>query len=73
VDASAFAQAALREGVALVTAAAITVDRSTPTYVRLPLALDDGVIEDGVERLGRAYRGFSQSDGLPARAPRLVV
>lgn len=73
VDASAFAQSALREGVAVVTAAAITVDRSTPTFVRLPLALDDEVIEDGIERLGRAYSGFSQADGVPARAPRLVV
>jgi DNA-binding transcriptional MocR family regulator len=73
VDATAFAQAALREGVALVTAAETTVDRSTPTYVRLPLALDDEVIETGVERLGRAYRGLSEADGLPARAPRLVV
>ena len=50
-----------------------TVDRSTPTYVRLPLALDDDVIEADVERLGRAYRGLSQADALPARGPRLVV
>jgi DNA-binding transcriptional MocR family regulator len=73
VDATAFAQAALREGVALVAAAETTVDRSTPTYVRLPLALADEVIEAGIERLGRAYQGFSQADDLPARAHRLVV
>jgi DNA-binding transcriptional MocR family regulator len=73
VDSAAFAQAALREGVALATSGAMTVDRSTPTYVRIPLALDDEVIETGVERLGRAYRGYSQADELPARAPGLVV
>jgi DNA-binding transcriptional MocR family regulator len=73
VDAPAFAPAALREGVALVPSAATTVDRSAPTYVRLPLALDDEVIEAGVERLGRADRGFNQADRLPGRAPRLVV
>lgn len=73
VDAPAFAQVALREGVAIVTAAETAIDRSTPTYVRLPLALDDDLIRTGMDRLDRAFRRFSQEGDLPARPPRLLV
>jgi DNA-binding transcriptional MocR family regulator len=69
VDATAFAQAALREGVAIVPAEATTVDRSSSTFVRLPLALDDDVIEVGVERLARAFRRFRPE----TPRPRLIV
>lgn len=72
VDATGFAQAALREGVAIVPSAALGVDGAMPTHVRLPLALDDALIETGVRRLARAWRRFARAR-VPERAPRLVV
>jgi hypothetical protein len=59
----------IREGVAIVPAEATTVDRSSSTFVRLPLALDDDVIEVGVERLARAFRRFRPE----TPRPRLMV
>lgn len=73
VDASALAQIALREGVAVVTSAETTVDRTAATYVRLPLALEDRLIEEGVRRLARAYRHFTAQDGRREPSARLVV
>lgn len=73
VDASALAQIALREGVALVTSAETTVDRTAATYVRLPLALEDRLIEEGVRRLARAYGHFTAEDGRGEPSARLVV
>lgn len=73
VDAASFAQVALREGVAVASADAMTVDRSTPTYVRLPLALEVEVIQDGVERLASAFRGFDDRELVTATSPGLVV
>jgi DNA-binding transcriptional MocR family regulator len=73
VDASALAQIALREGVALVTSAETTVDRTAATYVRLPLALEDRLIEEGVRRLACAYGHFTAEDGPGEPSARLVV
>lgn len=73
VDTGALAQIALREGVALVTAAETTVDRGASTYVRLPLALDDGVIEEGVRRMARAYEELVEASPSAEATTRLVV
>lgn len=72
VDAAAFAQVALREGVALVTSAETAVDNLLPSYVRLPLMLDDELIVEGVARLRRAYERFAE-DGEAPPAVQLVV
>lgn len=73
VDSFGLAQAALREGVAIVTAAETAIDRGSATCIRLPLALDDDLIEMGVKRLARAYDGFAGSDAARPSLPRLVV
>ena len=73
VDSVSFAQVALREGVALVTALETTVDRTSTTFVRLPLALDLETIEEGVIRLRRAYQQVDRSADGDQLAPRLVV
>ena len=73
IDASAFAQIALRDGVALVTSAETTVDLTAATYVRLPLALENRVIEEGVRRLARAYGHITAEDGRGEPSARLLV
>lgn len=72
VDADEFAQVALREGVALVPGATISVDRGARTHIRLPLALDHDLIESGICRLERAWKRFAP-DERPLAEARLNV
>lgn len=70
-DAASFAQAALRQGVALVTGRDAAVDNRSRSFIRLPLALEAPVIEEGILRLKRAW---DVSAGETGSAPaRLIV
>lgn len=71
-DADAFAQVALRHGVALVAGSAASVDSANRTSLRLPLGLPTDMIVSGVGRLEQAWREFvSLGPDLPDA--RLVV
>jgi DNA-binding transcriptional MocR family regulator len=55
-DASAFAQAALRRGVAVATAAALSAGGGHGDRVRISFSGPPDSLEEGVERLAAAWR-----------------
>lgn len=73
VDATRLAQAALRHGVAVVTAAETAVDNACSTFVRLPLLLDRDIIRAGVERLAEALEDVDETSPPSVGGRELVV
>ncbi len=66
-DADAFAQVALRHGVAVVPGSLASPDGGCTDHVRIPFVLDARTMKKGVERLSRAWAAFA---GTPAKKPR---
>ena len=58
-DASAFAQAALRHGVAVVPGALASPSGGCADRLRIPFVLDAGPMREGVERLARAWDAYA--------------
>jgi DNA-binding transcriptional MocR family regulator len=67
-DASAFAQVALRHGVAVVPGALASPDGGCADRLRLPFVLDAEPMREGVERLARAWSVYSGSAPREARS-----
>ena len=68
-DANAFAQVALRHGVAVVPGTLASPTGGCADRLRLPFVLDDGPMREGVERLARAWAAYvgREAPGRPAK------
>jgi DNA-binding transcriptional MocR family regulator len=69
VDASAFAQTALRHGVAVMPGSAFDPAGGSREYLRIPFLADPATITNAVERLAEAWRGHA----TPAHPNALIV
>ncbi len=58
-DAAAFAQVALRHGVAVVPGSLASPDGSGADHLRLPFVHDADTMTEGMQRLARAWRAYS--------------
>ena len=58
-DATAFAQVALRHGVAVVPGSLASPDGSGADHLRLPFVHDADTMAEGMQRLARAWRAYS--------------
>jgi DNA-binding transcriptional MocR family regulator len=72
-DASAFAQVALRHGVAVVPGALASPDGGCGDYLRIPYVLDAAPMREGVERLARAWQAYAGGPAKRNRAPAGVL
>jgi DNA-binding transcriptional MocR family regulator len=61
-DASAFAQAALRHGVAVVPGALASPTGGWADRLRIPYVLEAGPMREGVERLARAWESYAGAE-----------
>jgi DNA-binding transcriptional MocR family regulator len=61
-DASAFAQAALRHGVAVVPGALASPSGGCADRLRIPFVLEAGPMREGVERLARAWEAYAGAE-----------
>jgi DNA-binding transcriptional MocR family regulator len=61
-DASAFAQAALRHGVAVVPGALASPSGGCADRLRIPFVLDAAPMREGVERLARAWEAYAGAE-----------
>ena len=61
-DASAFAQAALRHGVAVVPGALASPTGGCTDRLRIPFVLDAAPMREGVERLARAWESYAGAE-----------
>jgi DNA-binding transcriptional MocR family regulator len=61
-DASAFAQAALRHGVAVVPGALASPTGGCADRLRIPYVLDAAPMKEGVERLARAWDAYAGTE-----------
>jgi DNA-binding transcriptional MocR family regulator len=65
-NASEFAQIAARFGLVLTPGTAMSVDDTHQQYLRLPFSLAPDVLEEGIQRLARAWMVYSQLGGRAA-------
>ena len=73
-DASAFAQVALRHGVAVVPGALASPDGACADRLRIPYVLDAEPMREGVERLSRAWAVYTGNSARSTRsAPGVLV
>jgi DNA-binding transcriptional MocR family regulator len=72
-DASAFAQVALRHGVAVVPGALASPDGGCGDHLRIPYVLDAEPMREGVERLARAWQIYTGGSAKRSRAPAGVL
>jgi len=71
-DASAFAQVALRHGVAVVPGVLASPGGGCADRLRIPFVLDAAPMTEGVERLARAWAAYAGTAGRRSRASVLV-
>lgn len=72
-DANAFAQVALRHGVAVVPGPLASPTGGCGDRLRLPFVLDAAPMEQGVERLARAWAAYAGASGARIRAAKVLV
>jgi len=70
-DANAFAQVAMRHGVAVVPGSLASPGGGCADHLRLPFVLDAPAMKEGVERLARAWAAYAPAKR--ARAARVLV
>ena len=71
-DANAFAQVALRHGVAVVPGTLASPTGGCADRLRLPFVLDAAPMREGVERLARAWAAYAGREA-PGRRPAKVL
>jgi DNA-binding transcriptional MocR family regulator len=71
-DATEFSQVALRHGVSVVPGSVFAADAGLIEFLRLPFGLEPPAMEEGVERLGRAWRAYVPA-APPARQALTVI
>jgi DNA-binding transcriptional MocR family regulator len=72
-DANAFAQVALRHGVAVVPGTLASPGGGCADHLRIPFVLDAGPMKEGVERLARAWAAYAGAPGKRALAAGVLV
>jgi DNA-binding transcriptional MocR family regulator len=72
-DANAFAQVALRHGVAVVPGTLASPDGGCSDHLRIPYVLDAGPMREGVERLARAWQSYAGGPSKRHRPPAGVL
>ncbi|HTR03365.1 MAG TPA: PLP-dependent aminotransferase family protein [Thermoanaerobaculia bacterium] len=72
-DANAFAQVALRHGVAVVPGTLASPSGGCSDRLRLPFVLDAAPMKEGVERLARAWAAYAGEDGARRRPAGVLV
>jgi DNA-binding transcriptional MocR family regulator len=72
-DASAFADVALRHGVAIVPGSTASPDRSFADHVRIPYVLPPDRMTEGVERLARAWADYAPAAQRRRAALEVIV
>jgi DNA-binding transcriptional MocR family regulator len=72
-DADAFAQVALRHGVAVVPGTLASPGGGCADHLRIPFVLDAGPMKEGVERLARAWAAYAGAPGRRTRAAGVLV
>ncbi len=72
-DASAYAQVALRHGVAVVPGTLASPDGAFADRLRIPFVLDAGPMREGVERLARAWEAYAGGESRRRRAAGVLV
>lgn len=72
-DANAFAQVALRHGVAVVPGTLASPGGGCADRLRIPFVLDAAAMREGVERLSRAWAAYAGPAGRRARAVSVLV
>jgi DNA-binding transcriptional MocR family regulator len=72
-DANAFAQVALRHGVAVVPGTLASPGGGCADRLRLPFVLDAVAMQEGVARLARAWAAYAGPAGKRPRAPSVLV
>lgn len=72
-DANAFAQVALRHGVAVVPGTLASPGGGCADRLRIPFVLDAAPMREGVERLARAWTAYAGPAGKRARAASVLV
>ncbi|HTY42942.1 MAG TPA: PLP-dependent aminotransferase family protein [Thermoanaerobaculia bacterium] len=72
-DANAFAQVALRHGVAVVPGSLASSSGGCADRLRLPFVLDAAPMKEGVERLARAWAAYAGEDAARRRSAGVLV
>lgn len=72
-DASAYAQVALRHGVAVLPGDSLTVDGSGAAHLRIPFTTTPELLTESVTRLARAWRAYRRTGCTPAAMHAIVV
>jgi DNA-binding transcriptional MocR family regulator len=72
-DAGAFAQVALRHGVAVVPGTLASPDGAFGDRLRIPYVLDAAPMREGVERLARAWEAYAGGESRRRRAAGVLV
>ena len=72
-DATAFADAAARRGVAVVPGPMTSANGAFGDHLRLPFVLEPADMEEGVRRLADAWSSFGSEEPRPERSLRVVV
>jgi DNA-binding transcriptional MocR family regulator len=72
-DANAFAQVAMRHGVAVVPGTLASPGGGCADHLRIPYVLEAGPMTEGVERLARAWAAYAGSSAKRPRAAGVLV
>jgi DNA-binding transcriptional MocR family regulator len=72
-DANAFAQVALRHGVAVVPGSLASPDGDCADRLRIPYVLEGGPMREGIERLARAWDSYAGTSRKKRPAPGVLV
>jgi DNA-binding transcriptional MocR family regulator len=72
-DANAFAQVALRHGVAVVPGSLASPDGGCADRLRIPYVLEGGPMREGIERLARAWDSYAGTSRKKRPAPGVLV
>lgn len=72
-DATSYAQAALRHGVAVLAGASLDPSGNSADHLRLPFVAEPSVITAAVDALAVAWGGFTRSTGGPSPLPAMAV
>lgn len=72
-DADAFAQVALRHGVAVVPGPLTSPDGGCADHLRLPFVLEAGPMREGVKRMARAWDSYGGTGAKSRRAAGVLV
>jgi DNA-binding transcriptional MocR family regulator len=72
-DADAFAQVALRHGVAVVPGSLASPDGGCKDHLRIPFVLDAKPMKEGIERLARAWSAYASGAAKRPRAAGVLV